>query len=158
MTKSARVVVCMVVLICFFLPTLAPAQQLDRGTVMVEGFGGVSSGLGPIDRFADIGAILARFDNFTAGPVTLDSGSRTKWNAGASGGVALSPRLLLTGEVVRTQLPSPRFVLSVTPISTALTLNAHLLEVTGGGQYIFRTGDSRVVPFVGGGIGMARSR
>jgi Outer membrane protein beta-barrel domain len=152
--------ICCVVLFTsglLFTPSLEAQATMPQGTVEVAGSVGISSGLGSVDRFTDIAGVIRDVGNLSNATVTFDPGSNTKWNVGASGGYAIRSDFMVVGEFVRTRLLNPTLRLNV-PLVPTLGFDASLIEATAGVQYQVPLRDSKVAPFAGVGIGMARSR
>jgi hypothetical protein len=161
MNKSKFGVVGVVILVCgFFSPLSLMAQEaISKGTIEVAGSVGFSSGIGSVDRFTDIAGLVSDLTNVSGGGlVGFDPGSRTKWNIGASGGYAITPDLLLVGDIVRTRLANPTLGFNGIPSITSLEYNASLLELTAGAEYNVPLRDSKVIPFAGLSFGLARSK
>lgn len=127
--------------------TLAGADPSVRsGTIEITGFGGVN---------ANLPGTQGQLSQQLLG--TNPAGGGTKqmhpvW--GGAVGLATSHRILLLGEFMYGPLGSAQFSqgqLGVTETST-------LYEFTGGVQYLFRTQDSRLAPYIGGAIGEIRQR
>ena len=140
-----------------FTPVLEAQATMPRGTVEAAGSAGVSAGLGSVDKFTNIAGVIGDVSNLSGGTVTFDPGSNTKWNIGVSGGYAIESNLMVVGEIVRTRLLNPTLRLNV-PLVPTLGFDASLIEATGGIQYQAPLRDSKIAPFAGIGIGLARSR
>ena len=147
------------VCLAFFVAQLvAPAalraqQSTPERTIEVAGSVGLTGGLGSVDRFTDIMGLTSDLTNLAGGPAQFQSDSKTKWNVGISGAYTFRPNLMATAEIVRTRLENPTLTLN----QNLLEFNAHMLEVTGGLQYEVPLRYSKVVPFAGAGLGLARS-
>jgi hypothetical protein len=162
MNRSKFVVVGVAaLLVCGFSSPLSLMAQeaITKGTVEIAGSAGFSAGVGSVDRFTDIDGLVSDLINVSGGNfVSFDPGSKTKWNIGASGGYAITPDLMLVGDIVRTRLANP--ILSFSGISsiTSLEYNASLLEVTAGAEYNVPLRNSKIIPFAGLSFGLARSK
>jgi Outer membrane protein beta-barrel domain len=159
MNRLTLATVSMVFLAAAFLstPALEAQATMPQGSVEVSGSAGISSGLGSVDKFTDITGVIRDVARLSGGTVFFEPGSNTKWNVGVSGGYAIQSNLMIVGEVIRTRLLNPTLRLSV-PLVPALGFGASLIEATAGVQYQAPLRDSKIAPFVGGGIGLARSR
>jgi Outer membrane protein beta-barrel domain len=143
--------------VLFSTPPLQAQATMPQGTVEVSGSAGLSSGLGSVDKFTDITGVIVDVARLSGGTVTFDPGSNTKWNVGVSGGYAIQSNLMIVGEVMRTQLINPTLRVSV-PFVPPLGFDANLIEGTAGIQYQAPLRDSKVAPFAGVAVGLARSR
>lgn len=140
-----------------FQPDSLRAQQ---PTVQERSFeaavsAGFSGGVGSVDKFTDLAALIADLQTLTGGSVTFDPGSNSKWNLGVSGGYQITPEFMAIGEIVKTRMVNPTLTLSSLPIP--LQFKAGLLETTGGIQYQIPIKNLKVTPFVAFAIGAARS-
>jgi opacity protein-like surface antigen len=135
------------VLVCgVILPSSLQAQQaVEDGTIEVAGSIGLNSGV-------DLTKLLPGLENKSG------DAEGTKWNVGASGGYAIRSNLLIVAEFMRTHLLSPSIFTLPPPSTTRLELSASMLELTAGLQYQIPIKDSKILPFVGLGAGMARIR
>jgi opacity protein-like surface antigen len=138
-------------------PAVEAQTTIPRGTVEVSASVGLSGGLGSVDKFTNIAGLIRDVSGLSGGPVTFDPGSNTKWNFGASGGYAIQSDLIIVGEIMRTRLLNPTLHLNV-PLVQNLGFDASLIEATAGVQYQVPLRESKVAPFAGVGIGLARSR
>jgi len=126
------------------LPSSLQAQQtIETGTIEVAGSIGLDSGV-------DLTKLVPGLDNKSG------ETEGTKWNVGATMGYAIRSNLLVVGEFMRTHLMSPSIFTLPPPSTTRLELSASMLELTGGLQYQFPIKDSKILPFVGFGAGVAR--
>jgi len=140
-----------------FTPALEAQATMPRGTVEAAGSAGVSTGLGSVDKFTDIAGVIRDVSSLSGGTVTFDPGSNTKWHVGVSGGYAIESNLMVVGEIVRTRLLNPTLRLNV-PLVPTLGFDASLIEATAGVQFQAPLRDSKIAPFAGVAVGLARSR
>jgi hypothetical protein len=134
---------------------LRAQDSINNGTIEASVSVGASGGLGSVDKFTDIPALILDLTDVSGGPVTFDPGSKSKWNIGIAGGYQIRESFMVVGEIVKTRLANPTLTFSTLP--AALDFKAGLLEMTGGIQYQIPLRYSRVAPFVEAAIGAARS-
>jgi len=159
MNKITFVMVSMILLTAgvFSTPAVEAQATIPQGTIELSGTIGLSSGLGSVDKFTNIAGVIRDVSNLSGGPVIFDPGSNTKWNFGASGGYAIHTNLMVVGEMMRTQLQNPTLRLNSPPVPN-LGFDSSLVEATAGVQYQVPLRDSKIGPFAGVGVGLARTR
>jgi hypothetical protein len=141
---------------CFLLiPFPLVAQSaLEPRTAEITGVVGASFGLNSVsDAFRDAFAI----DLPGGQTLRFDPGTNTKWNYGLSGGFTVIPRLMVTGEILQTQIADPKLELTIPPVTTTINTDLSLMELTGGVQYEIPVTFTKVFPYVAGSLGWARS-
>ncbi|MCI0623202.1 MAG: outer membrane beta-barrel protein [Acidobacteria bacterium] len=129
------------------------AQSGEKGAEVAI-YGGANGGFFSISEPVVSGLRLAGLRD-----IVVDE-SGTKWLAGAGVGAQVHKHLMVVGNFSVNHLGSPTFSVRVPGSVTRqqFTLRARLFEVTFGAQVLLPFGTSKVVPFLGGGIGGAHAR
>lgn len=137
MTKSC------LILIAFACAVYGADPAVRAGTVEITGFGGVNA------NFAGVSGQLST--QILGATPTGGAAQQTSPALGGGLGFAASRRIMLLGEFQYSSLATARF----TQGTLSMTEKSQMYELMGGVQYLFRLENSRAVPFIGGGMGVA---
>jgi len=137
MTKSC------LILIAFACAAHGADPAVRAGTVEITGFGGVN---------ANFTGVSGQLSTQILG-VTPTGGATQQTSPALGGGVGLaaSRHFMLVGEFQYSSLAPALFADG----KLSMQEKTRMFELMGGAQYLFRVENSRAVPFIGGGMGVA---
>jgi opacity protein-like surface antigen len=137
--------------LCITLFALATAlagadPSVRPGTIEITGFGGVNMRLPGANAGALSEQLLGIYPPTTGLNQTFPA-------FGGAIGLAMSHRVMLTGEFMYTPLGAGNFTTVVTQQTLSAQETSRQYQLMAGLQYLFRTESSRLAPYIGFGLG-----
>lgn len=133
-----------------FMAMTGGVRAQERGKVEVSAKFGVLGGFEDMARYFELGI------GSTGVRYSPTSKSDFKWMAGGSVGVYVADNLMARFDVDYNRIAKASYILQSGKYSTSADFSVYMTNFTGGIEYSFKRDGAKIVPFVGGGLGMLR--